>query len=97
MRGRKKRKNARNHAIRNPVTMVQTKRRRRRSISVMVQVPATPAAAAAFEVPTAGVPTYFVASCGASGAGVAGFATGFAASGFGSTFPLSGSAMNFLL
>src|SRR5258708_4328558 len=90
VRGRKKRKNARNHAIKNPVTMVQTKRRRWRSMSVDGAVPATPAAAAAFEVPTAGVPTYLVASCVPA-------AAGFAASGFGLTFPVSDSAMNSLL
>ena len=68
--------------------MVQTKRRRRRSISVEGAVPATPAAAAAFEVPTAGVPTYLVASA---------LAAGFATSGFGVTFEVSNSAMSFLL
>src|SRR5215467_8600105 len=87
VRGRKKRKNARNQAAKNPVTIVQTKRRRRRSISVEGAVPATPAAAAAFDVPTAGVPTYFVAS-------PAGFAAGFAGSGFGLTFGVSVSAMS---
>jgi hypothetical protein len=46
-----------------------------------------PADAAAFEVPTAGVPTYFVASTGP-------VAAGFAASGFGLGLPLSGSAMS---
>src|ERR1700747_1431256 len=86
VRGRKKRKNARNQAARNPVTMVQTKRRRCRSISVEGTVVATPAAAAAFEVPTAGVPTYFVAST---------LAAGFAASGVGLTFSVS--AMGLLL
>src|SRR5580658_6683294 len=79
-----------NHAVRKPVTNVQTKRRRRRSISVNGFVPPTPADAAAFEVPTAGVPTYFVASTAA-------LAAGFAASGFGSTLPVSGSAMSLLL
>src|SRR5205085_8894144 len=71
VRGKKKRKNARNQAVKNPVTIVHTNRRRRRSTSVNGAVPATPAAAAAFEVPTAGVPTYFVASA-------AGLAAGFA-------------------
>src|SRR5579859_2592067 len=66
--------------------MVQTKRRRWRSISVEGTVPAMPPAAAAFEVPTAGVPTYFVAS-------TAGLAAGFAASGFGLTLLVSNSAM----
>src|SRR5579864_6510201 len=90
VRGRKKRKNARNHAVKKPVTITQTKRRRRPSISVEGAVPATPAAAAAFEVPTAGVPTYFVASAAA-------LAAGFAVSGFGLTLSVSGSAMNSLL
>src|SRR5579862_6279921 len=90
VRGRKKRKNARNHAIKKPVTMVHTKRRRWRSISVEGAVPATPPAAAAFEVPTAGVPTYLVASA-------AGLAAGFTGSGFGLTLPVSNSAMNLLL
>jgi hypothetical protein len=77
------------------VTITQVKRRRRRSISVEGAVPLTPAAAAAFEVPTAGVPTYFVASVpdfGAAGWGAAG-AAGLAASGF--TLPTSGSDMNY--
>src|SRR5579864_4129062 len=87
VRGRKKRKKARNHATRKPVTMVQTKRRRRRSISVEGVVPATPAAGAALDVPTAGVPTYLVASAAL-------LATGFAASGFGLTFGVSVSAMS---
>src|SRR5579872_2612351 len=86
VRGRKNRKKARNHAVRKAVTRVQTKRRRWRSISVEGAVPATPAAAAAFDVPTAGVPTYLVAS-----AGLAGVLT---ASGFGLTVPVSNSAMN---
>src|SRR6266566_6280577 len=90
VRGRKKRKKARNHAVRNAVTMTQTKRRRLRSISVEGAVPAIPPAAAAFEVPTAGVPTYFVAS-------VPGLAGVLADSGFGLTLPVSNSAMNFLL
>src|SRR5580693_3236897 len=82
VRGRKNRKKARNHAVRKAVTIVQTKRRRWRSISVEGAVPAIPPAAAAFEVPTAGVPTYLVAS-------VVGLATGeaadLAASGLGLT------------
>ena len=87
VRGRKKRKKARNHAVRKAVTPTQTSRRRRLSISVFEGPDeASPAAAAAFEVPTAGVPTYFVAS-------TAGLAAGFAASGFGLTFSASGSAM----
>jgi hypothetical protein len=50
----------------------------------------SPADAAAFDVPTAGVPTYFVASTAA-------LAAGFAASGFGLTLSVSGSAMSVLL
>ena len=63
VRGRKKRKKARNHAVRNAVTPTHTRRRRRRSTSVFDGPDdARPPAAAAFEVPTAGVPTYLVAS-----------------------------------
>src|SRR3984957_3918155 len=76
------------HAPRNAVTPHQTSRRRRLSISVLDGPgEARPAAAAAFEVPTAGVPTYFVASIGA-------LAAGFAASGLGLTLSASGSAMS---
>jgi len=46
----------------------------------------SPADAAAFDVPTAGVPTYFVAS-------IAPAVAGFAASGFGLGLPPSGSAI----
>src|SRR5580692_12513081 len=61
VRGRKKRKNARNHAIRNATTALQTNRRRWRLISLSSgPMAATPPAAATREVPTAGVPTYFV-------------------------------------
>src|ERR1700688_4608354 len=83
VRGRKNRKNARNHAVRKAVTPTQTNRRRRRSTSVFEgPVAESPAEAAALEVPTAGVPTYLVAStlvastalrdagCTASGVGV---------------------------
>src|ERR1700756_3598260 len=87
VRGRKKRKKARNHAVRKAVTITQTKRRRLRSISVEGAVPAIPPAAAAFEVPTAGVPTYFVASA-PDLAGV------LADSGFGLTLSVSNSAMS---
>src|ERR1700675_4109211 len=80
VRGRKSRKNARNHAVRNAVTPTHTRRRRRRSTSVL-EGPGedSPAEAAAFEVPTAGVPTYFVASTATRGAGCAGsgFGLGF--------------------
>src|SRR5437879_986733 len=90
VRGRKKRKKARNHAVRKAVTPTHTSRRRRLSTSVFEGPDeANPAAAAAFDVPTAGVPTYFVAS-------IAGLAARFAASGFGLTFGVSGSAMCFL-
>src|SRR5712691_3251055 len=96
VRGRKKRKKARNQAVRKAVTPTHTSRRRRWSISVF-DGPAefSPADAAAFEVPTAGVPTYLVASTFVASAGV--LATGFAASGFGLTLSVSGSAMSPLL
>src|SRR3954452_9412486 len=90
VRGRKKRKKERNQAVRNPATMVQKKRRRRRSTSVEGAVPAMPPAAAACDVPTAGVPTYLVAS-------TPGLAAGFAGSGFGLTLGASNSAISFLL
>src|ERR1700688_4438077 len=80
VRGRKNRKKARNHAVRNAVTPTQTRRRRRRSMSVFEgPEEESPAEAAAFEVPTAGVPTYFVASTVLRGAGCAasGFGLGF--------------------
>jgi hypothetical protein len=65
------------------VTPTQTSRRRRRSMSVFDgPEEESPPAAAAFEVPTAGVPTYFVASTGLRGAGCA-------ASGFGLEFGCS--------
>ena len=75
VRGRKNRKKARNHAVKNAVTATQTSRRRRWSISVF-EGPAeeSPAAAAAFDVPTAGVPTYFVASTAPGAAGFSAFA-----------------------
>src|SRR6202045_5093536 len=72
VRGRKNRKKARNHAVRNAVTPTHTRRRRRRSTSVLEgPVEESPAEAAAFEVPTAGVPKYFVASTAVFGAGCA--------------------------
>jgi hypothetical protein len=90
VRGRKNRKKARNHAVRNAVTATHTRRRRRRSISVF-DGPGedNPPAAAAFEVPTAGVPTYFVASTALVAAGLAGsgFGVGFAPSGSGMCLP----------
>src|ERR1700691_3039723 len=84
VRGRKNRKKARNHAVRNAVTPTHTKRRRRWSISVFEGPDEdSPAEAAAFEVPPAGVPTYFVASTAPRVAGLAtsGFGVGFAPSG----------------
>src|SRR5437879_2645926 len=87
VRGRKNRKKARNHAVRNAVTAIHTRRRRRRSMSVFDGPDEeSPAAAAAFDVPTAGVPTYFVAS-------TAPVVAGFTASGFGAGLPPSGSAI----
>jgi hypothetical protein len=93
VRGRKNRKNARNHAVRKAVTPTQTSLRRRRSTSVF-DGPAeeSPAEAAAFEVPTAGVPTYFVASTALRGAGGAASGTGL---GFGGSLP--GTVMGALL
>src|SRR5258705_12691899 len=73
-----------NHAPRNPVTATHT-RRRRRSLTWLGSGPtlANPAEAAAFDVPTAGVPTYLVASpppaadvLGASGLGLAASGSG---------------------
>src|SRR5208283_5506402 len=78
VRGRKNRKNARNHAVRNAVTPTHTSRLRRRSISVFDGPDEeSPAAAAAFDVPTAGVPTYFVASTAPAAAGLTGSGLGF--------------------
>src|SRR5215467_10298767 len=80
-----------NHAPRNAVTAHQT-RRRRPSLAALGSGPtlATPPAGAALEVPTAGVPTYFVAS-------VPPAAGDFAASGLGLTVSESGAAMQNLL
>ena len=76
--------------MRNAVTPTHTNRRRRRSTSVL-EGPAeeSPADAAAFEVPTAGVPTYLVASTALRVAGCA--ASGFGL-GFGCSVP--GTAMS---
>src|SRR5580658_1555862 len=61
VRGRKKRKKARNHAVRKAVTDTQTSRRRCWLILLSSgPTAATPAEAAAFEVPTAPEPTYGV-------------------------------------
>src|SRR6266404_141291 len=91
VRGRKKRRNAMNQAPRNPVTATHT-RRRRRSLTWLGSGPtvANPAEAAAFDVPTAGVPTYLVASPPPA-AGV------FGASGFGLPASVSGPAIRYLL
>src|SRR5260370_463958 len=63
VRGRKKRRKAMNHAARKAATALHT-RRRRRALTWLSSGPmeATPAAAAAFEVPTAGEPTELAAS-----------------------------------
>src|SRR3984957_11390497 len=93
VRGRKNRKKARNHAVRNAVTPTHTNRRRRRSTSVFDGPDEeSPADAAALEVPTAGVPTYFVASTAVFGAGCAASGLGL---GFGCSLP--GTAMSALL
>src|SRR5580700_7370082 len=91
VRGRKKRRKAMNHAPRNPVTAHHTSRRRC-SFTWLGGGPtvAKPPAAAALDVPTAGVPTYFVASPPP-------VAVVFAASGFGLAESLSGPAMRYLL
>src|SRR5579884_3825204 len=63
VRGRKKRKKASNHAVRNAATALHTKMRRWRFAGLSSgPTDATPPAAAAFDVPTAGVPTYRTAS-----------------------------------
>src|SRR5207247_10513199 len=76
---------------RNPVTATHT-RRRRRSLTRLASGPtvAKPAEAAALEVPTAGVPTYLVASPPPA-------ADVFAASGFGLAESVSGPALRYLL
>src|SRR6266566_4174107 len=91
VRGRKKRRKAMNHAPRNPVTVTHTSRRRFRLISLgSGPTVAKPPAAAALDVPTAGVPTYLVASPPPA-------ADVFAASGFGLAESVSGPAMRYLL
>src|SRR5712691_11445259 len=80
-----------NQAPRNPVTVTHTSRRRFRLISEgSGPTVAKPAAAAALDVPTAGVPTYLVASAPRA-------ADVFAASGFGLAESVSGPAMRYLL
>src|SRR5712664_4352555 len=78
-----------NQAPKNPVTAIQVRRRRFRLISLGAgPTVAKPAAAAALDVPTAGVPTYLVASPPPDV---------FAASGFGLAESVSGPAMRCLL
>src|SRR5215470_6224359 len=91
VRGRKNRRKAINHAPRNAVTAHQTSRRRP-SLASLGSGPtlATPPAGAALDVPTAGVPTYFVGSLSPA-------AGDFAASGLGFTASDSGTAMQDLL
>src|SRR5205807_2792669 len=95
VRGRKKRRKAMNQAPRNAVTLHQT-RRRRPSLVALGSGPtlARPPAAAALDVPTAGVPTYFVASllppAGDFAASLLPPAGDFAASGLGLTVSDSG-------
>jgi hypothetical protein len=80
-----------NHAPRNAVTATHTSRRRFVLISVGAgPAVANPAAAAAFDVPIAGVPTYLVASPPPA-------ADVFAASGFGLGDSVSGPAIRCLL
>src|SRR5574340_1447255 len=63
VRGKKKRKKAKSQVARKAATAVQTRRRRCWLTSVFSgPVGGTPAAAAALEVPTAGVPTYLTAT-----------------------------------
>src|SRR2546428_6868729 len=91
VRGRKNLKKAMNHAPRNAVTVTHTNRRRFRLISLgSGPTVAKPPAAAALDVPTAGVPTYLVASPPPA-------ADVFAASGFGLAESASGPAMRYLL
>src|SRR5437016_489273 len=106
VRGRKNRKNARNHAPRNAPTPLQTKRRRRWSTVVSSgPTDAKPPAAAALEVPTAGVPTYLVAVplrvsggtegiAGLGAAGAAGRAVAVAAGAAGAAGGAAGSPNN---
>src|SRR3989440_6454870 len=80
-----------NQAPKKPVTAVQTRRRRRLLISLgSGPTVAKPPAAAALDVPTAGVPTYVVASPPPA-------ADVFPASGFGFADSVSGPAMRYLL
>src|SRR6267378_4363214 len=79
-----------NHAPKNPVTAIHTRRRRRLISLGSGPAVAKPAAAAALDVPTAGVPTYLVASPPPA-------ADVFAASGFGLAESVSGPAMRYLL
>src|SRR5713226_7420197 len=91
VRGRKNLKKAMNQAPRNPVTVTHTSRLRFRLISLgSGPTVAKPPAAAALDVPTAGVPTYLVASPPPA-------AAVFAVSGFGLAESDSGPAMRYLL
>src|SRR5690348_3445965 len=85
-----------NHAPRKAVTAHQTKRRRP-SLAALGSGPtvARPPAAAAFDVPTAGVPTYFVASAPPVAEDFA--ASGLGPSALGLTVSDSGPAMHTLL
>src|SRR5690348_3407193 len=85
-----------NHAPRKAVTAHQTKRRRP-SLAALGSGPtvARPPAAAAFDVPTAGVPTYFVASAPPVAGDFA--ASGLGPSALGLTVSDSGPAMHTLL
>src|SRR6266478_9099909 len=91
VRGRKNLKKAMNQAPRNPVTETHTSRRLF-WLSSLGSGPtvAKPPAAAALDVPTAGVPTYLVASPPPA-------ADVFAASGFSLAESVSGPAMRCLL
>src|SRR5882672_11915387 len=91
VRGRKNLKKAMNQAPRNPVTVTHTSRRRFLLISLgSGPTVAKPPAAAALDVPTAGVPTYLVASPPPA-------AVVFGASGFGLPTSVSGPAIRYLL
>src|SRR6267378_7461257 len=79
-----------NHAPKNPVTAIHTRRRLRLISLGSGPAVAKPAAAAALDVPTAGVPTYLVGSPPPA-------ADVFAASGFGLPASVSGPAIRYLL
>src|SRR5581483_6735570 len=86
-----------NHAPRNAATQLHTKRRRTRSMSVSSgPAVASPPAAAALEVPTAGVPTYRTAApwrvTGGGPAGAAGLAATAGLAGAGAAATAAGAA-----